>query len=443
MADEANPVGTWTFFSPDGVEILSCLMDQFPIVCTEWIAGSIDDELSYDNKDWTRWILNFPDLIGKMKKHPNRKTTKIMTLVDVHDSEGKPIEHRLYTEDGYLLLSCPSSQMIGTSFLKHQAKEWGGKGHYELRGYCMDEPSMPCPPSDRSCGLKHGQHCEEIGSKRKCVNDTPLRNGDYKNWSSKGMVILEGTARGSGWIGELITRDSTGERISTYDDAGQRVASRQQSTDGTILWDAKYEKGKFVSIVRSPTPDTRLHIRKQPGEYPPFFCEYRTIEGDLTASGPCSVKENIFTGEVLKQKRWREIVRGKKRIVRYLNGMTVAERRKAKRMEQKAAREKKRLRREAEARGECSFNGYDGVECELKLCAKIARKVRAMRPRRRHCMSQDEPLASYSEQWSEAIRAIDTYAGHLKRMGNATGYRRLVRRVKKCSTPKWFRSCSN
>lgn len=109
----------------------------------------------------------------------------------------------------------------------------------------------------------------------------------------------------------------------------------------------------------------------------------------------------------------------------------------------RALKKLERERRKAEARGECDFSGYDDVGCELKLCASIARKVRAMEPRLWSCDLDEEPMASYREQWTRAIEAIDAYAGFLNRDGDEAGYNRLVRRIRKCKTPNWFRSCTN
>lgn len=92
-------------------------------------------------------------------------------------------------------------------------------------------------------------------------------------------------------------------------------------------------------------------------------------------------------------------------------------------------------------RASCSFEGIDGVECELRLCAKIAAKVKGMRPNG-SCFA-GEPLESYRSDWGQATAAIDRHAGALRRRGDTAGFRRLLARFRRCKTPRWFRSCSN
>jgi|GEM_PF-2989055 len=89
----------------------------------------------------------------------------------------------------------------------------------------------------------------------------------------------------------------------------------------------------------------------------------------------------------------------------------------------------------------CAFDGENGVECELRLCAKIARKVARMKPDT-DC-SAGEPLDSYRSNWGEALGAIDNYVTVLRERGDARGIQRIRQRVLRCRTPAWFRSCSN
>ena len=110
--------------------------------------------------------------------------------------------------------------------------------------------------------------------------------------------------------------------------------------------------------------------------------------------------------------------------------------------EEKAAeREAQKERAAARARGECEFDGENGVECELRLCAKIAAKLRTMEPDT-SCMG-GEPLDSYRSDWNRALQVIDNFAGLLRSQGEQAAFLRLNQRVRACVTPEWFRSCSN
>jgi hypothetical protein len=101
----------------------------------------------------------------------------------------------------------------------------------------------------------------------------------------------------------------------------------------------------------------------------------------------------------------------------------------------------KRAQAQEDRAGQCSFEGETSVTCELQLCAKIATTVRKMKPNRKCCW--DEPCSTYSADWSEAMKAIDYFAGGLREKGDARGYQKLMTQVEKCKTPAWFRTCSN
>lgn len=104
-------------------------------------------------------------------------------------------------------------------------------------------------------------------------------------------------------------------------------------------------------------------------------------------------------------------------------------------------RDAQKERAAARARGDCEFTGENGVECELRLCAKIAAKVRTMEPDF-NC-NGGEPLDSYRSDWGQALRTIDNYLGVVRSQGDMRSFWRIQQQVERCKTPVWFRSCSN
>lgn len=80
------------------------------------------------------------------------------------------------------------------------------------------------------------------------------------------------------------------------------------------------------------------------------------------------------------------------------------------------------------------------VEAAVTTCTRIAAKVRTMRPQTGWFGREDDDLQG---EYSAALKVIDEYAGVLLQQQDKVRYQALVTRLKKCVTPKWFRTFSN
>ena len=89
----------------------------------------------------------------------------------------------------------------------------------------------------------------------------------------------------------------------------------------------------------------------------------------------------------------------------------------------------------------CADSKESGVACKLRLCAKIAAKVRKMEPYYRCCM--EKSCRELQENWNEAMHAIDKYVGFIIQDKKFRELRRIRARIQRCKTPAWFRTCSN
>ncbi|GMV42229.1 MAG: hypothetical protein AMXMBFR64_39450 [Myxococcales bacterium] len=421
MGAAFGPTGAWTFLDADGSKALTCDLGKSPAACTEFKEGAAEQTAPVPLKFYIGGLTALADHTDRM-------------AFDVLDSGGGLREHRLYSPNGTLMVTCPPSHVVG--FHQYTQNRQSTEEH-DFEAYCMQQPPNPC---DRdSCVRYTGLHCEKQGGDWKCVPDAPLMDGTYRYWSHGRNLTEEGTYRTGIKMGEWTKFLGNNKEVTTYDDQGRRVAGRLVTPEGQPAWEATYDGEKFVSVARALPEGGWLHVRATGGEHP-FSCEFRDANEQVIGEGPCSTNDPI-TGEVLKQGAWKEFSGGKRSTVRYVDGVSEQERREAEQRARVEAKERERERQAALARGECEFNGYVDVECELRLCASIASKVRTMQPDTR--CNAGEPLDSYRSDWGQALRAIDTYAGVLRSRGDIGGFQRLMARVKLCQTPQWFRSCSN
>ena len=422
-----GPTGLWTFFDPDGSKALTCDFGESPVACTEFKTGAAEATAPVALQNYVGGLTDLMDRKDGM-------------AVDLLDTGGQVRERRLYSPNGTLMVTCPPTHIAAY----HQyTQNRRSPDEHDFEAYCIQQPPNPCPRDP--CVKYTGLHCEMRDGDSKCVKDDPLVDGTYRYWNRGREIAEEGTYAAGVKVGEWTKFHGKQKEITVYDDRGRRTAMRLVSDAGP-LWEAAFDGDSFVSVSRALRDGGRLVVQAAKGE-PPFSCEFRGADDTLIAEGPCSSNDPI-KGEVVKQGTWKELAGRKRTTVRYIDGVSEQERREAERRASAEAKEREREARQAErerraalARGECTFDGIDGVECELRLCAKIAAKVKRMRPNT-SCFP-GEPLDSYRSDWGQALRAIDRYAGVLRRRGDARGFLRIQQRVKACKTPQWFRSCSN
>jgi hypothetical protein len=311
----------------------------------------------------------------------------------------------------------------------------------------MNTPGDSCPPDSSYCARYTGLHCEVRGDDRECVPDAPFIDGLASYWNFGRELAEQGHYQDGVKVGEWKKFFEKQIESTSYGEGEQVVMERVETREGKLLLEVRYKDGSFQSRVELGRDDLMVHVDPLRGSRHGFKCTLKSTSGEWVAEGPCSTPDPA-KADVLKQGNWKEMVNGKRRKLKYVDGVSERDRKEAERQrraEEKAERarvlEEQRERSAAIARGDCMFDGYEGAECELRLCAKIAKKVRSMQPNS-SCFA-GEPLDSYRGQWGDSIHTINTFAGVLKQRGDLAGFNRLISRVKKCKTPPWFRSCSN
>ena len=424
MRGGMGPIGSWSFFGPDGAKTLTCDLEREPVACTEWKVGAAGETSPIAGKFYIGSLSDLMDQANRM-------------AVDLFDTGVQLRERRVYSPNGTLMVQCPSSHIAGYhTYTQNRTSP----DEHDIEAYCIQAPASPCPADGDPCHAKYmGVHCEVRGGSKDCVEDGPLMDGAYRYWGHGRNLTEEGNHQIGIRIGEWTKFSGSGKEITTYDEKGRRAAGRFVAADGSPVWDATFDGGAFVSSTRSLPNSEQLQIRATTGSATPFACKMLDGDGHVTAEGPCSASDPL-TGDVVRQGTWNESVQGKRRTVKYIDGVTEADRKEAERKARAEANETARERQAALARGECEFDGTNGVECELRLCAKIAAKVRAMEPT--SCMAGG-PLDSYQSEWGRATRAILNFLGVLQSRGDMATSFRVQQRLQLCKTPDWFRSCSN
>lgn len=423
MRAAMGPTGKWTFYAPDGSKALSCDLAKAPVACTEWKAGAADEASRLDLKYYVGGLADLMDRTERM-------------AVDLFDASSKLRERRVYSPAGAVMVQCPPSHIA--SYHQYTQNRTSADDQ-DFEAYCIQTPPNACLNRD-PCVKYMGLHCEAKGEQTECVDDGPLMDGVYRYWSKGRHLSEEGAHRVGTKIGDWTKYAGDRREITTYSNEGRRTGGRLLAADNRPVWEATFDGDKFVSSVRTLPNGVRLNTRTATASEFPYACEMSDDAGKVTASGPCSTTDPL-NGDIVKQGMWTELIQGKRRTAKYIDGVTEAERKEAEKKARAEAAARERERQEALARGECLFDGSDGVECELRLCAKIAGSVRAMEPDS-SCVG-GEPLDGYRSDWGQALRAIDDYLTVLRTRGDIGTFRRIQQRVLLCRTPDWFRSCSN